>query len=351
MKETRQKKYAWFVGIDVSRNKLDYAVMRGKQLLFHDEIENSTPFIKQFVLELKAMKGFTMSKTIFCMENTGFYCNHLLEVLHQMKANIVQEPPAQIMKTMGVVRGKNDKVDAIRIADYAYKNRETLRFWQPRRPVLNELAKLSTMRSRLMNYLLGISVPLKEETDFIKKKVANQSLQLCTKSIAALKADIKAVDDLMLKLINEDAELSPLRDIIVSVDHVGPVTATQILICTNEFRDISNPKKFACYAGVAPFPRESGVATSRRRVSHIANKKMKALLHTCAVGTIRGSNDLTAYYLRKTQDEKKPKMAVLNAIRYKIILRIFTCVKQNRKYEKTYVNNWVKPVEEAVNDM
>ncbi|MBB5439505.1 transposase [Pedobacter sp. AK017] len=351
METTKEKKYTWFVGIDVSRNKLDYAVMRGKQLLFHNEIENNTPFIKQFVLELKALKGFTMSKTIFCMENTGFYCNHLLEVLHKMKANIVQEPPAQIMKTMGLVRGKNDKVDAIRIAHYAYKNRETLRLWHPRRPVLNELAKLSALRTRLMNYLGGITISLKEESTFIKKKISNQSMQLCNNSIAALKVDLKAVDDLMLKLINEDEELSRLRDIIVSVDHVGPVTATQILICTNEFRDISNPKKFACYAGVAPFPRESGVAISRRRVSHIANKKMKALLHTCAVGTIRGNNDLTAYYLRKTEVEKKPKMSVLNALRYKIILRIFTCVKQNRKYEKTYVNNWMKPAEEEGNDI
>ena len=349
MERKIEKKYNWFVGIDVSRNKLDYAVMRGKQLLFHNEIENSTPFIKQFVLELKAMKGFTMTKTIFCMEDTGFYCNHLLEVLHKMKANIVYERPAQIIKTMGVIRGKNDKIDAIKIADYAYKHREVLSFWEPRRPVINELAKLSTMRSRLINYLLGVSVPLKEETSFIKKKVSEKSMQLCASSIAALKTDIKAIDDLMLKLIDEDENLSRLRDIIISVDHVGPITATQILICTNEFRDISNPKKFACYAGVAPFPRESGVATSRRRVSHIANKKMKALLHTCAVSTIRGSNDLTAYYKRKTEEEKKPKMAVLNAIRYKIILRIFTCVNQNRKYEKTYVNRWVKP-EEVVLD-
>jgi hypothetical protein len=33
------------------------------------------------------------------------------------------------------IRGKNDKIDAIRIAEYAYKTREELRLWTPKREV------------------------------------------------------------------------------------------------------------------------------------------------------------------------------------------------------------------------
>lgn len=45
--------------------------------------------------------------------------------------------------------------------------------------------------------------------------------------------------------------------------------------------------------------------------------------------------DLAQYYQRKVQ-EGKNKMNVINAVRNKIIKRIFACVRDNRKYEKNY---------------
>ena len=34
------KAYTYFIGIDISKNKLDYAVMQGKTFLFHIEADN-----------------------------------------------------------------------------------------------------------------------------------------------------------------------------------------------------------------------------------------------------------------------------------------------------------------------
>jgi len=45
--------------------------------------------------------------------------------------------------------------------------------------------------------------------------------------------------------------------------------------------------------------------------------------------------ELREYYLRKVA-EGKNKMSVLNAIRGKIVLRIFAVIKNNRLYEKNY---------------
>ncbi|MBW4890143.1 IS110 family transposase [Mucilaginibacter sp. HMF5004] len=129
-------------------------------------------------------------------------------------------------------------------------------------------------------------------------------------------------------------------EIITSVKAIGPITALNILIYTNEFRNINNPKKFACYAGVAPFKDESGKSKSKGRVSHFANKKMKALLHLCAATAKKSIPEIRDYFERKTINEGKSKMSVLNAIRYKLILRVFACVNQDRCYE----NNYVRPV-------
>ena len=113
-------------------------------------------------------------------------------------------------------------------------------------------------------------------------------------------------------------------------------SATQIIITTNEFKDIKDPKKFACYAGLAPFVKESGLMKGKARVSHLANKKMKTLFHMSALVAINHNPDMKKYYERKVIEEKKNKMLVINAIRNKLVLRIFACVNQNRQYEQEY---------------
>jgi len=334
--QVRQKKYTFFIGTDISRNKLDHVVMKGKQQLFHREIKNEPSEIDHFIEEVKALPGFTMTRAVFCMEQTGIYGNHLVRCLQRVKANIVVEGALQIRNSLGNIRGKNDKVDAMRIGEFAYKNREHLRLWVPKRPVINQLANLSTLRSRLLALQVALQTPLTEQVSFEKKGRAKENIKLCSRSTAALKADLKQIDECIANVIASDERLKRLQEIVTSVHGVGPVTALQFLICTNEFRDINNPKKFACYAGVAPFTKESGTMKSKAKVSPMANKKMKALLHACALAAYRSSPDLRAYFERKT-GEGKHRMLVFNAIRYKIILRVFACVNQNRCYEKEYV--------------
>ena len=143
--------FSYFIGCDVSKNQLDFVVKNCKQLLFHKEILNTPEAIKTFLKELSKLPGFGLKETIFCMEHTGIYTNHLLIILNKKKANICLEASTHIKNSLGNIRGKNDKVDAIRIAEYAYKNREELRLWEPKREVIQKLAHLSTSRTRLID--------------------------------------------------------------------------------------------------------------------------------------------------------------------------------------------------------
>ncbi len=336
MEKTKPKKYTFFIGTDISRNKLDHAVMQGSLLLFHREIQNTPGDISAFIAELKEIKGFTVSKAIFCMEQTGIYGNHLLSALKKIKANTVVEGPAQIRNSLGNVRGKYDKIDAIRIAAYAYRFRENLRLWVPKRPIVQQLADLSSLRSRILSLQVALKTPLEEQTTFKSPKAVKESNLLCKRSAEALNADIAEIESYMSAAIAGDERLKRLMHLITSVACIGPLTAIQIMVCTNEFRDISSPKKFACYAGVAPFVKESGIFKGKGRLSPMANKKMKSLLHICAISAIRRVPELQAYYNRKTMTEGKSKMSVLNAVRYKLILRVFACVNQDRPYEQVY---------------
>lgn len=328
--------FTYFIGCDVSKNELDFSVLCGKDFLFHKEISNTVEAIDEFVRDLKKLPKFSLSEAVFCMEHTGIYNNPLLVYLNKKKGHICLETATQIKNSLGNIRGKNDKVDSKRIAEYAYKNRDELRLWQPKRDVIQKLAHFTATRNRLLSAKKMLLIPLKEAVSFVKSSINKQNEKLCDKTINAIETDLNKVDKAINDIIVNDEQLSRLFRIITSVEGIGKVTATQIIISTNEFIDINDAKKFACYSGVAPFVRESGLLKGKATVSHMANKDVKRLLHMAALTAIRYSRDLKAYYERKVVDEKKNKMSVINAVRNKLVLRIFACVNQNREYEKNY---------------
>lgn len=333
----RSKRFNYFVGVDVSKNKLDISVLNESVFLFHAEIANDPTEIFLVIIRLKTLSKFAICKTIFCLEHTGIYGDTLLECLVKIKANIVVENALLIKNSLGLARGKYDKIDSLRIAQYAFKNKHALRFWFPKRTVVSELAKLFTLRNRLLSVQVALTVPLKE-LSVVKTKINFKIDKLCNRSLSAVDIDLQATELSMNQLIDKDERLKRLFEIITSVPGVGPITAIQLLISTNEFKDISDPRKFACYAGVAPFVRESGIFKGKGRVSSIANKKVKAAMHLCAINGIRSNKELKDYYARKTEIEGKSKMSVINAIRNKMILRIFSCVNQDRVFEVNYIH-------------
>jgi transposase len=330
--------FTYFIGTDVSKNELDFAVMRGSTLLFHQEIANTQEAIVSFIKELAKLPDFHLNHCVFCMEHTGIYNNHLLACLYKKKANIWLEAAIQIKNSSGKLRGKNDKVDSIRIAAYAYTQRGKVRLWVPRREIIQQLAHLSTARTRLITAKKMLKTPLKELDGFGPKKITGPGASICSHALKAIDADLERADNKIDELIAADPELSRLFSLVTSVSGVGKVTATQILITTNEFKDINNAKQYACYAGVAPFTNDSGKIEKKARVSHMANKKVKTLLHMSALIAIQHNKDIKLYYNRKVNEEKKNKMSVINAVRNKLILRIFACVNHNSPYQNNYQN-------------
>ncbi|HVW99406.1 MAG TPA: IS110 family transposase [Candidatus Babeliaceae bacterium] len=328
--------FAFFIGIDVSKNELDFSVQQGKDFLFHQEIVNDPEAIRALLKEIGRLEGFSFAKAVFCMEHTGIYSNHLLSCLYQRKANICLESATQIKRSLGNLRGKNDKVDSMRIAAYAYKNRDELRLWAPRREEVQQLAHLSSTRSRLIKAKKMLKTPLKEYGCFVKKKTVKQNTNVCYKALKGIEDSLANVERSIMIIINTDPELKRLFTIVTSVVGIGKVTALQLIVTTNEFKDINSAKSYACYAGLAPYLEESGMLKGRGRVSHMANKKVKTLFHMSALVAIQHNDELRLFYERKVNVEKKNKMSVINAVRNKLVQRIFSCVNQNRLYEKNY---------------
>lgn len=84
------------------------------------------------------------------------------------------EAATHIKQSLGNIRGKTDKIDAIRIADYAYNKREKLRLWSPKRDIVQQLADLTAGRSRLITAMKLLKTPLGEHRAFSTKSRANK---------------------------------------------------------------------------------------------------------------------------------------------------------------------------------
>ena len=95
-------------------------------------------------------------------------------------------------------------------------------------------------------------------------------------------------------------------------------------------------RKLACYAGVAPFPYQSGTnIKGRTKVHPLADKKLKSLLNMCAIVAVRHDKELKAYYERKVE-EGKAKMLVINNVRRKLLSRVFVVINRKTPFVNTF---------------
>ncbi len=327
-----------FIGVDVSKETLDLVPSVDGNPLFHEQVSNNGKGISQFYKKLSKATEANPEQWLFIMEHTGVYCNPLLGFAAEKGLAVWLENAAKIKTYHALDRGKNDALDAQRIAAYAFAKKDTIKLWQAPRKIMIRLKSLIKLRERLITSKKRLLDPLREEQQFCDKDWAAEHEKLLKPVIAKLEKQIKQVEQEIQKLIDGDNDLKRLYGLITSVSGVGLIVAINTLVVTNEFKQISNPKEMACNCGVVPFKYDSGrTVRSKAKVSHRANKPMKVLFHLAAMSAISAEGELRNYYLKKV-DQGKNKMAVINAVRNKIIHRIFACVRDQRKYEKNYTH-------------
>ncbi|MFV0209099.1 IS110 family transposase [Empedobacter falsenii] len=318
------------IGIDVSKLTLDICIQVNKENRF-ENISNTEKAIKDF------FKQFDKKQEILIgMENTGRFNAILYSVLVNYSFTVYVINPLHLKKSMGLVRGKNDKIDSERIAVFLLKNYMDLQEWKPNSQVIEKIKLLNAERKHRVKIRAGLLAQAKDEL-FLKSIVDKAVLRLNTKLIDVLTKQINEIEDRIYQLICNDEQLYNHYKRIQSIPGVGKVLAFNMLIKTDGFTTINTPRQMACYAGIAPFDFQSGTSIRRKpKVSSMADKDLKKLLHLAAMSAIRLDNDLAIYYHRKVGGGKN-KMSVLNAVRNKIIHRIYVLIKNQNIYKNNLV--------------
>jgi transposase len=328
-----KKEFKNFVGIDVSKKTLDVVFIFNNDTnhAVHYQFSNDENGIKKLIKFLTKEKA-SKAQTLLCLENTGIYGKRLCYVLDEQQWFVWVETPIVILRSMGLQRGKNDKVDAKRIALYAMKNPEQAKKWEAPRKEISVLRQLLNTREALIKVLSGLVISMNELKETGNKELFEVMRRSTANAIRGIKKDIKKTEQAITKVINEDPVLKQLVSLMISIPGIGMITAAELACYTNEFKNYTDPKKLACYCGVVPFEHSSGTSIrGKTRVSHMANKPLKTKLHMCAITAIRCDQELKGYYQRKV-NEGKNKMLVINAVRNKLVHRLTAVVRRQTPY-------------------
>lgn len=327
-----------FVGIDVSKRTFDASLLRyaDQQTTTHQSFDQSLSGYKAFIQWLKSNDVTVDNDVLICLEHTGIYINGIVNFLVSLNACIWVEMALKIKKRIGLQRGSDDKLASINIALYAYRYHDEARLWKPLDSTIQQLKNLIAQRDRIVSAITQLTIPLNELEESGDKRYANDLRKLQGKALKGLEESLSAIEKAIDTCIEKDETVRRKINLASSVKGVGKQTAVALFVYTRGFSVFENGKQLACYCGVVPFNKQSGTSVRYKPgVSPFANKKLKKLLHLCALAALRFDAGIKAYYERKIA-EGKNKMSIINAIRNKLVLRVFAVIRDNRNYVDNY---------------
>ena len=317
------------IGIDVSKLVVDIRIHSNQM---YCQVENSKKSFKNIVKWCFNNSPHANDETIFVFEHTGLYSHNLAVYLTNQKIPFHMVPGLEIKRSLGIVRGKDDKVDATKIARYGYRLKEEIQPYIMPSQEIDNLKRLLSLRERLVKHRSGFKVSCKEQKRVLVQKENKTLFDIQEKMIKYLNKQIDKVEQEMNSIVKSHQGLKRQYDLITGITSVGPQTALYIIAFTNGFTKFKNSRKFASYCGIAPFPNTSGTSLKGRpKVSHLANKKIKSLLDQCAKNAIIHNNEMKLFYEKRLEKDKQ-KMSTINIIRNKLLARIFAVVTRNTPY-------------------
>lgn len=334
--------FHYFLGIDVSKAKLDGALIMQGRLVKSFQVTNDVSGFKKLEQTIQRIPSYQHDKIVVCMESTSIYHQALADYLSRQKIAVVWvENATQIKQSMGIRRGQNDKADAKNIAEYAYRHQDKLeqshKIYSPLSPTFSKLKSVQKHREKL----LKIKLQLQNEVNEYKSiktpemlEIASMKETMNNRILEEVQQSIKGCEARLREIIKEDSAIKARFDLITTVEGVGLLVGVYLIVATKNFQSFTNARKFACQIGIAPFQKVSGSSIKvNKGVSHFADKYGKKMI-TNAVGcAIRRYGGLRTYYERKV-GEGKQEGQVLNACKNKLLHRIFAVVKSGTSYDK-----------------
>ena len=285
------------VGIDVSKDRLDLAVLEKNRI---EQYSNTAGGIRELVKEMIALEP-----SLVVVEVTGGYERAVVESLFEAGVPIARVSgyrARQYARAKGLL-AKTDPLDALNLADYGKavqprlfeaksEQGQCLSGKLARRRQLGEMLKAEKNRLRLAYGEIGPSLE---------------------RVIEFLQGELKQLDDEIRAYLDNDQEWLEQEQLLRSAKAVGPVTAATLLAELPELGKL-NRKQIASLVGLAPINRDSG-KRSRYRKTGKGRPAVRSVLYMAALTGIRYNPVLRKHYQDLVSRGKVKKVALTACMR------------------------------------
>jgi transposase len=298
-----------FVGIDVSKDRLDLAVAPlGRSW----QCANEPSAFAGLLADLNALHP-----TLIVMEATGALELPVAAALAAANLPLAIVNPRQVRdfaKAKGQL-AKTDRLDAAVLAHFA----EAIRPATQTLPSAEQqhLSALLTRRRQIIEILVAERNRLATARPKIQERIHEH--------IAWLQSEL---DDLDLEL-QRSIEASPAwraaENLLRSVPGVGPVTARTLVADLPELGQ-TTPQRLAALVGVAPLNVDSGRYRGKRRIWG-GRAQIRSTLYMATLSAIRFNPVIRKFYQRLVQ-AGKPKKVALTAAMPKLLTILNAMMKQ-----------------------
>lgn len=323
-------KKKWFIGIDVSKLTLDVVSYDGKSkpvAADYLQVKNDSEGFQELLTWMRE-RGIRRSSLVVGLEHTGIYSMDISLFLERKGFDYCLFNPIHLKRSMGLVRGKSDRVDAYRIAYYTYLHRDELTYSHISDHSILALKQLLSERKLYVEQAAAHKALI---TDHKGRKESARDRR-CEETIKYMESQIELIEKEIMGIIKEDPALMRNYGFIVSVKGIGFVNAVNFIVHTNNFQSFDNARQYACYTGIAPFEYSSGSSVrGRTKVSKMGARQVKADLTQAARSAVQYDPELSAYYIRKVA-EGKAHGSVMNAVKFKLVVRVFSVIREQRNY-------------------
>lgn len=322
----------WFIGIDISKKTLDVAIydLTKKKVdeSNYKQVSNQGDGYLELYRWFKE-KGMNTKEIVVCMENTGIYGHGICLFFENKGVDYSAINPLHLKRSMGFVKGKNDKVDALRISQYCYLHRELLTYTKLKGSTIVKLSELDGERKIYVKQAAAHKGYVTDREDIAPDSGRRARSK---ETIKYLEDRIAEIEKEMMEIINNDNELLQTHKLLLSINGIGLVNAMHTLVHTDNFRAFENARQYASYIGIAPFENSSGSSIrGKTRVYKTGTKTLKADLSQAAKSAVVHDPEIREYYKRKMA-EGKAYGTVLNAVKFKLVERMFAVANRGTPF-------------------
>jgi transposase len=299
MEKTTPTIEATYVGLDIAKDRLDYAV--DSRRCHH--VPNTIAGHQSLIAALRLLRGVR----VVC-EATGGYERAIVAALLLAKLEVCVVNPGRV-RAFAHAEGllaKTDRLDAHLLRRFGEKVQPRLH--APMDQAAITLRELLDYRRQVSDQLVAVRNRLALAGPVLRARLEAQ--------VTFLENELSETDRLIEEHIDQDDTLRRKATRLRELQGAGPVLTATLLAYLPELGEIESPQ-LSALVGVAPFARDSG---RRHAPRHVRGGRgvVRHVLYMAGLAATRHNPVLRAFFERLVA-AGKPKMVALIAVMRKML--------------------------------